>query len=95
MKEPDSNIAPVCPDHAPKPDLVWTGKKPEFFIGKFVKKGFPTPQPMLRVEHMWVKVTAVKDGKLVGELNNDPIASLLRCGDIVEVALDEIEQVME
>jgi len=88
----------VCEKHAPKPNPKLQKLKPHEYIGKFVKKGFPTdlgghgPQ----LEHMWVEVTHIEGDVLIGKLNNDPIACRdIRCGDEVKVRLEEIEQVFE
>ena len=94
MGEDPSNIGLTCAKHAPKPHLGWSTVRPEFFVGKFVKKGFKTHHPHLPVEHMWVKVERVENGKLVGELNNVPVACThMKYEDTVTVELPEIEAV--
>ena len=73
-------------------------KDPASFIGKYVKRGFPTGlsgpgQPT--VEHMWVKISSVKDGVLRGRLANDPLYIRLRCGHRVDVLPEQIEAVQD
>ena len=98
-KEAGVNIKFVCSEHATKPNPRFTKKGAASFVGKFVKKGFDvqhpeTNQPM--TEHMWVKVTGVKNGDLVGELNNDPVGfTPLKCDDVVTVKLSEIEECLD
>jgi len=58
-------------------------------VGKFVKKEFRENK---EVEHMWVKITALKSNKLIGILDNEPILLRnLKLGDVVEVKFNEIE----
>jgi hypothetical protein len=94
MNKAESNIRAVCDAHAPKPDAVWAKKAPEWFIGKWVKKAFDiTPYPGWgpKIEHMWVKVTGVEDGKLVGTMANAPqFVRNLKFGDKAVVSLEEI-----
>lgn len=90
MKEPVTNLRIVHSSCAPKPDKKLAKKPGNFFIGKYVKTSFPTLNNAS--EHMWVKVTAFKGGKLHGVLNNDPILPMkLKCGDPVTVSLDDLE----
>lgn len=99
-KESLSNLNAVCAKHAPQPnpDLVKIAKKsPQTFLGWFVKKGFPAKKPdgSDTIEHMWVKVKEVKDGDLMGELNNDPLLDCgVALGDLVTVKPDEIEEAL-
>src|SRR5687767_2530133 len=95
--EDPRNIGLVCKHEAPQPNSKFSQKNPEFFIGKFVKKGFHGNKPDEDlIEHMWVEVTEVKNGELVGKLNNDPIiVRSLKCDDIVTVKLEEIEEILE
>lgn len=99
MAEPMANIRMFCEKHAPKPDEKLAKVKAEAFVGRHVKIGFKTlSDPMVRVEHMWVKVKAidVKAGKLVGNLANDPLfATHMKCGQRVTVNRDEIEAVTD
>jgi uncharacterized protein YegJ (DUF2314 family) len=95
MQESANNIGVTCAAHAPQPIARWACEKPEFFIGKFVKKGFQTGRSDYLLEHMWVEVKGVENGKLFGNLTNDPvICTVLKDGDAVLVTLDEIESVM-
>lgn len=91
-KESPYNIVTKCREHAPKPDKQFAEKSPEFFIDHFVKKAFTDPG-IEGAEHMWVKVKRVVDGELEGRLDNDPVqVTNVKCGDIVRVRLDEIEE---
>jgi uncharacterized protein YegJ (DUF2314 family) len=98
MKEDWSNIKGVCAKHAPTVDPRWAAKPLDFFVGKFIKKGFPalhlkTKKPTL--EHMWVLIEKIENGKLVGKLNNDPVQEMeLALDDTVSVTREEIEAVM-
>ena len=93
-KEPRSNIGLYCEKHAPKP-IGFSGD-PQTLVGCYVKKGFPVESANVEKEHMWVKVISVKDGVLIGTLANDPLYLIeMRCGDKVEVKLDEIEAKIE
>ena len=92
------NIQMVCSKHAPKIDPRWAQKPMDFFVGKFVKKGFSaldfkTKKPTL--EHMWVFIEKIEDGRLVGKLNNDPIHEMeLALDDTVFVVREDVEAVM-
>ena len=49
-----------------------------------------------KVEHMWIKVTGTKDGKLVGTLANKSLfPGGPQFGQTAEVSLDEISQVSD
>lgn len=92
--EPLSNIHPLCAEHAPKATGKYAGLDPKKLVGKFVKKAFATGHHSVKVEHMWVLVKEVVDGKLRGKLNNDPVlCTNLHDGDTVEVSMSEVEDV--
>lgn len=95
MAEPRSNIRGVCNEHRPRPrpDL-YGSRDPASFVDKYVKLGFKTNIKQPDVEHMWVKVTGVKDGHLVGRLDNDPLYCSIKCGDPVHFSPGDIEQVL-
>lgn len=97
-KESPHNIIAVCEEHASKPQEVYSKMAPDFFIGKFVKKGFPGLNPVTKktqLEHMWVRVQSVEGKNLMGKLDNDPVFEMeLKLGDTVKVGLHEIEQVL-
>lgn len=98
MAEGASNIGFVCGDHSPKPQSKFEKRSPKSFIGHFVKRAFPGKDPWgkERLEHMWVDVKSVKEGKLVGLLNNDPVTEMKeKCGDEVTVELAQIEDEYE
>lgn len=85
---------------APKPDHSLVHGRPlESLIGHLVKKGFPckTQGGSSTIEHMWVLVRGVKDGALIGELDNEPSlvhAKPLKNGDTVTVQVEEVEMVL-
>lgn len=54
-----------------------------------------TGNPIPKIEHMWIKVTGVKDGKLVGTMANRSVFGGPQFGQKAEVSLDEISQVSE
>lgn len=64
----------------------------EKWIGKVVKKGFPQFRDgPVDQEFMWLEVTGVRDGELVGRLSNVPVqATYLSHGDEVVFSEDEI-----
>lgn len=64
---------------------------PQKWVGRVIKKGFPSRQPGdIGEEWMFVEITGVEGGKLVGVLLNHPqFATHLRRGD--NVVLDEAE----
>jgi hypothetical protein len=77
---------------SPDPELA--RRPPDSFIGKHVKRSFRADDPEVPCEHMWVLVQEVVDGRLAGILENQPFfCPDLRCGDPVEVSMDEIERV--
>lgn len=91
---PESNIRGVCDAHAPKPNPKFAKLKPEEFMGKWVKKSFEVNKghpKMPQLEHIWVKITAVKAGGLVGTLANQPLFIDKKFGDEVSVQVAEIE----
>jgi hypothetical protein len=99
MKENPKNVEFRCSKHSRKPDRRWTKKPPDFFVGKFVKKGFLGINPYSEngdagTEHMWVKITRVAGVALFGRLDNVPVFKMeLRYGDEVRVLRKDIEQV--
>jgi uncharacterized protein YegJ (DUF2314 family) len=96
-REPSSNIGLFCPEHAPKVDKRWMQKKPSYFIGKFVKRPFKVVgHPKVTIEHMWIKVTGVDAGVLVGILENEPqFTKEYKHKNIVQCELGQIEQVLD
>lgn len=64
---------------------------PQKWVGRVIKKGFPPSQPGdIGEEWMFVEITGVEGGKLVGVLLNHPrFATHLGRGD--SVVLDEAE----
>lgn len=96
-REPLSNIGMYCKDHSPKVEPRWASYKPSFFIGKFVKRAFTADKTKgVELEHMWLRVTGVDMGVLVGVLNNDPqFVRDLRNGAIVQCHLHDIEAVID
>lgn len=46
------------------------------------------------VEHLWVEVTGMRNGRFQGRLANDPVVPGYRAGDSVDIAQDEIEDWM-
>lgn len=62
-------------------------------VGNFVKKNFK--QGKLK-EHMWVKITGIKNNSIIGILDNEPfLVKNVRVGDIVEVKFNEIEDLIK
>ena len=97
MTEDPNNIVVVCADCTKERKNKMQEKlkniDPKTLIGKYVKKGFLGENN--KVEHMWVEIIGLsKDGKLIGELNNDPIViTHLQSGDVIELDISEIEQI--
>jgi hypothetical protein len=92
--EPPANVRIVCPEEfAPDPALA--ARSPGSFVGRHVKRSFPTGDPAPPCEHMWVLVRGASGGKLIGTLDNVPVFCRdLELGDTVEVAMGEIELVI-
>ncbi len=90
-----SNIGFTCEAHASKPDRLLVQQAfatPDAFIGRHVKKSFPTKEG--GGEHMWVLVKTWDGEKFIGELANDPVLSCgVVCGDEVTVNPEEIEDI--
>lgn len=98
MKESIGNIRMVCPEHSPLAGR-YADLDPQTLVGHFVKKAFNIDDPKQlkrELEHMWILVKRVtKDGKLEGELDNDPLyVSYVKCGDIVQLTTAEVEEVL-
>jgi hypothetical protein len=84
----------MVPETDLRPDPGLAARPPGSYVGRNIKKSFPTGDPAIPVEHMWVRVRAVEGGALVGALNSIPVfSSHLRLGDPVQVAMGEIEGV--
>lgn len=98
-REPLSNVGFVCAEHAPKPDPALHVHPPEFFVDKFVKLGFPMihiATGLPTVEHMWVLVEKVVNGKLRGVVNSDPIhIGEYHDGVEIEFEVTEIEKLSD
>lgn len=91
------NLRVFCQHHSPKAGN-YTHLKPEFFIGKLVKKAFPITDPnsKYKVEHMWVRVTSNDGDTLIGKLDNDPFfipEEELKLGDEIKMKVAEVENV--
>lgn len=90
-----------CPDRCPEPGQQGraVGQNPgglEKWVGRTVKKGFmQNTMPEVNNEWMWVEITRVDNGHLVGTLVNDPcLATYLKYGDQVILTEDEIFAVL-
>jgi hypothetical protein len=93
------NVKMKCEDHAPKSNPRWLKKKPEWFVGRYVKIAFPAVNPASghkTFEHMWVQVLETReDGRLAGRLANAPVFRVrVNIGDWVDFGLDRIEDVL-
>lgn len=73
-------------------DLRDAGGGLEKWIGRVVKIGFEqSTDPNINKEWMWVEVTAVRGGRLVGVLQNTPVyATHVERGTECEFTEDEI-----
>lgn len=97
--ENPNNIIFKCAKHSSRPKARFQLMKPHEFIGRHVKRCFvgvsDSEGHQLR-EHMWVKVTGVKDSKtLIGTLDNDPVFPVgVKNGDEVLVELRVIEELL-
>ena len=105
MSEKANNVVMVCEKHAPKPSDKYKDADLKSFVGGFVKVGFKAKNPLTgspSLEHMWVEVFNVKNGKLGGKLNNIPVFETknprtkkpLKLGDFVLVKLSQVEDVI-
>lgn len=95
----------LCESHAPKPSDKYKNEDLKSFIGGFVKVGFKAKNPVSgnsTLEHMWVQIFNIKNGKLGGKLNNIPVFEVknprtkksLKLGDFVLVKLSQVEDVI-
>lgn len=106
MNEPESmsNVGACHSNCAPKPDAILAQKPLDWFIGKFVKLGFPVVEEIVaqggpNKEHMWVAVERIatedegpNGEELVGKVNNDPVfATDWPCDSEVAFKRDECE----
>lgn len=71
---------------------AYRDRAPKWFVGKAVKVAFAGPGGV--AEHMWVDVTGVEGGRLVGTLDSKPaLVRDVKFGDRVEVTPDQVEDV--
>lgn len=86
MKESMNNIAMVCADCSNERLQEWqsNNKNTIIRVNDHVKLGFPSTEPKSRLEWMWVQVKSIKEDKIEGILDNDPIfPHNIKCGDPV------------
>jgi len=94
-KEPLSN-SKILLDGPLKPDPELAGKEPEWFVGRYVKYGFPytCAEGEQHVEYMWVMVNGYSGKHFIGILGNDPLLpSDFKEGDSVIIPIDGVVQV--
>lgn len=91
MASVSSNIRFVCSDCAPKPQRIWDDLPDSWFVGKAVKTAFD--EANLPSEHMWVLVTAAKNGVLSGTLVSCPLFLSIKRGAIVCVSRSDVSAV--
>jgi hypothetical protein len=91
----DAEVRFVCAEHASRPG-AFAHRRPEEFLGQFVKLAFPVQHPQCRYEHIWTRVTRIVDSnKLEGITDNDSIFALdVPCGSRVVFGVHDIEDVM-
>lgn len=96
MTEPACNIRTLCDRHAPRPDPRLHGRRLGSFVGHHVKIGLiDRTNPTLN-EHLWVKVTAIKDGELVGIIDSDVVLDVgYRLGDRIQFVVTEVEEFLQ
>jgi hypothetical protein len=71
------------------PDRLYENYPLDYFVGRLVKKSFKARDE--RHEAMWVAIKGVQEGRLVGELDNDPqVVTRLTYGEQVTVSTAEI-----
>lgn len=69
-------------------------KDPHSLIGHHIKRAFPAKRPNGASvnEHMWVRVTGVRDGQLLGIVDNDPVYDCeWKDGSSVEFAPESVD----
>jgi uncharacterized protein YegJ (DUF2314 family) len=86
------NIFTTCPKHSSRPQLKYLFWNPKEFLDKWIKMEF-SEKSTGRKEHLWIKITAIKEEKtLLGIIDNDPVLNLdVFCGDQVTVPISAIE----
>lgn len=92
MTEPSENVQFFCREHSPKPRAELHDLPADAFVGIHVKRAFSADRG--RVEHMWVRVEASADGRLVGRLDNCPVFDVgYQRGDRVTFPVTDVEDV--
>ncbi len=93
LYEPLSNLIITCREHASRPNKQFQSLQKHQYIGAFVKISFPDIDDTDNKEHIWVKVTTVKDGDhLTGIVDNHPVLNLgFDYGDTVSFLKTQIE----
>jgi hypothetical protein len=84
----------VLPPGIIAPDSLYATKPMTWFVGRSVKKAFPTNDRQCTDEHMWVAITHYDGDKLFGWLDSDPvIVEDMNYGDPVTLTRESIEAV--
>jgi hypothetical protein len=96
-REPRSHWGFVRRQTPSKPDALYALVPPAWFLGRYVKLGFPCLDCTDTLEHLWVYVVATQpDQSLQGLIDNDPEHRIgAVCGDTVHFTRDEIERVWQ
>ncbi len=90
MENP-KNIVFICSDCTQKIAKPYTGPLSKL-VGGSIKTSFPTEDPMVLREHMWVKVNEVVADAIIGELDNEPaFTTAIKLGARVVVNRPAIE----
>jgi hypothetical protein len=86
-----TNVGWVHPD-AMKPDRAYFNRPLDWFVGRSVKIAFRSAGTL--VELMWVGITGIEGDRLVGVLDNVPVAvDHVQFGDRVELKRAQIRAV--
>lgn len=92
MDQLPTDVIAVCKEHEPQPDPTLINRKPSWFIGKFVKVGFPIKGRQAN-EFVWIKITRCKNEILVGFVDGVDAAELVD-GQRVSVRIAQVCDVL-
>ncbi len=90
---PGTTQVNVCSHHAKKPDPELAVLPADVFVGKFVKITLAEGPAQ---EHVWIFCESVRDGQIVGRIDNDlRLITRLRCGDFYHFSPELIEEYLD
>lgn len=94
----DGNVGRVDPSTDPRADVAAHRDEPAWFVGRYVKLGFPIPGHEPKNEYLWLHVQRAVTGALwhlEGRVANVPLHVNFRFGDRVAFTTDKIVDVTD